>query len=94
MTPAREWLVTLRIQVARADVGFALFLGLEGLFMTFVSGYQAESLRAQAHEGREVQVHRRDPPTAIAGMSRLSRRSRIAVTSRNHREVCALHCVA
>ena len=51
MTPAREWLVTLRIQVARADVGFAFFLGLEGLFMTFVPGYQAESLRAQAHEG-------------------------------------------
>jgi hypothetical protein len=42
MTPAREWLVTLRIQVARASVGFALLLGLLGSVMTFVPGYQAD----------------------------------------------------
>jgi hypothetical protein len=41
MTPAREWFVTLRIQVARAGVGFALLLGLLGSVMTFVPGYQA-----------------------------------------------------
>jgi hypothetical protein len=42
MPPAREWFVTLRIQVARAGVGFALLLGLLGSVMTFVPGYQAE----------------------------------------------------
>ena len=40
MTPARDWLVALRIQVARVSVGLALLLGLLGLFMTFVPGYQ------------------------------------------------------
>ena len=38
MTPAREWFVALRIQVARAGVGFALLLGLLGSVMTFVPG--------------------------------------------------------
>ena len=42
MTPDLEWFVTLRIQVARAGVGFALLLGLLGSVMTFVPGYQAE----------------------------------------------------
>ncbi len=42
MTPAREWFVTLRIQVARAGVGFALLLGVLGSVMTFVPGYQVE----------------------------------------------------
>ena len=45
MTPDLEWFVTLRIQVARAGVGFALLLGLLGSVMTFVPGYQAEWLR-------------------------------------------------
>jgi hypothetical protein len=42
MTLAREWFVTLRIQIARTGVGFALLLGLLGSVMTFVPGYQAE----------------------------------------------------
>jgi hypothetical protein len=42
MTPGRGWFVTLRIQIARAGVGFALLLGLLGSVMTFVPGYQAE----------------------------------------------------
>jgi hypothetical protein len=42
MTPVREWFVALRIQVARAGVGFALLLGLLRSGVTFVPGYQAE----------------------------------------------------
>jgi hypothetical protein len=42
MTPGRGWFVTLRVQVARAGVGFALLLGLLGSVMTFVPGYQAK----------------------------------------------------
>src|SRR4051794_33015557 len=41
MTPAREWLVTFRISVARASIGFAFLLGLLGSIMTFVPGSQA-----------------------------------------------------
>ena len=48
MTPAHEWFVTLRIQVARAGVGLALLLGLLGSVMTFVPGYQAEWFGAAA----------------------------------------------
>jgi hypothetical protein len=42
MATAHEWFVTMRIQTARAGVGFALLLGLLGSVMTFVPGYQAE----------------------------------------------------
>ena len=42
MTAAREWFLTLRIQLARAGVGVALLLGLLGSAMTFVPGYQVQ----------------------------------------------------
>ncbi len=74
MTPAREWLITLQIQLARAGVGFALLLGLLGSVMTFVPGYQAEWFRRRSRRSlvRDVVPNQVDarPRRSVGGLPR------------------------